>query len=101
MKEKYDYYEEEGYHLFNKGVLQVSYRCLDKLGAVIYSRNRNPLRKGGLYLFQLFFYPVYHIQGVLPLAHDHDPANYLPFSIKLNNPAPHFRTKTYLCHILY
>ncbi len=92
--------DRNGEDHFDESGLQVVDGAKNQVGAVI---DGNNLYTGGQSRLNLLYFrldPLNHVEGILPLPHDNDPGNDLPFAIEIGNPPPDVRAEHHLPDVL-
>ena len=100
VPEKEQDHQGHGDHDLDNGGLQVVYGPEDQVGAVIDRDDLHSGRQAGLDLLDFGLHPIDDVQGVLPLPHDHDPGDHLPFPVQVGDPPPDIRPQGHLPDVL-
>ena len=94
MEEEDDDYKADDHCFFQQVALQRINRGVYQAGSVIAGDDFHTGRQRAFDLFQLLLYAVNDVQRVHAVAHDHDSAYCLTFSVPFGNSLPNVRPES-------
>ncbi len=74
-------------HLLDQGAFEGVDGASDEVGAVVGGDDLDPLGQGAPHLLVALPHPLDHLERVLAITHDHDPAHGLALAVQLREPA--------------
>jgi hypothetical protein len=101
MEEEEDDHQAHDHHLLDQRALERADGPMDQLGSVVGRHEVDARWEGTPDLFQPFLHAVDHVERVLLLPHDHDPADDLALSVQLGDAAARLRSEVDLTELLY
>ena len=99
MQQEQHHHDAHDQQFLGQGGIEVGYRPLDEIAAVIDGYDLHPLGQAALQLGEFVFNAADGGQGVLAETHDDDAAGHLPLTVEFHHTAAQLRPQLHIGHI--